>query len=119
MMMEINFSKTRHNTGHITHICLQSPSKLYAFKFKAKVVNSFNVFNTSVCFRYADRVGHSYRPIEPDVKHELYGPLYETGCPLAEARQPEGKVTNNLLLFLNACTPFELPLITFTSLQCV
>lgn len=58
-----------------------------------------------MCFRNADRAGHSYRPIEPNVKYELYGPLHETGCPLAEAGQPEGKVTNDLLL--NACKPLR------------
>lgn len=53
-----------------------------------------------MCFRCADRAGQSYGPTEPDVKYELCGPLYQTGRPLAAAGQPKGKVTNNLLQFL-------------------
>lgn len=68
-----------------------------------------------ICFRYADRAGHSYGPPEPDVKHELYGLLYKTGCPLAEAGQPKDKVTNNLLL--DACKPCKLPVTPELSLR--
>lgn len=60
----------------------------------------------SVHFRYAARAGHSYGPSEPDIQYELYGPLYKTGCRLAEAGQPKRKLTNKL----DACKPFELPL---------
>lgn len=60
------------------------------------IVLVFSAFNVSVYFRYAGRAGHSYGPIEPNVKYELYGPLHETRRPLAETGQPEGKVTINL-----------------------
>lgn len=59
----------------------------------------------SVCFRCADRAGQSCGPSESDVKHELCGPLHQTGRPLAAAGQPKGKVTNNLLGFLHTLRP--------------
>lgn len=52
-----------------------------------------SVFNIAVCFRYADRAGHSYGSFKPHIKYELYGPLHETRCPLAKAGKSKGRVT--------------------------
>lgn len=58
----------------------------------------------SVRSRYADWAGRSHGPSESGVQHELHGPLHKTGCGLAEAGQPEEKLTNKLL---NACQKTE------------
>lgn len=61
---------------------------------------SVHRMSLSVRSRYADRAGRSHGPSESGVQHGLYGPLYKTGCGLAEAGQPKEKLTNKLP---NAC----------------
>lgn len=63
-------------------------------------------------FRYANRAGHGYGPIELNLKYELYGSLHKTRNSLAETGQSKGKGTN-LFPVMDASRCLH-----FTSLQC-